>query len=149
MRPSGQRRLVCNLAIRRPSLDAVMLCGGKPPPNQGGFCFEVSTVAVCEILLIGTNGTITCEGESRVVSLENGRVPAHIRKMDRPQIEAAIIMFLIAGGSATFTALMLGYVAHYNFGLSRQQIRTPAVLGAVIIAVLIAVDFFCKRLRRP
>ena len=83
------------------------------------------------------------------MALENGRVRAHIRKMDRPQRETAIIMLLIAGGSATFAALMLGYVAHYDFGLSRQQIRTPAVLGAALIAVLMAVEFFGKRLRKP
>jgi len=69
--------------------------------------------------------------------------------MDRPQIETAVIELLIGGGSATFTALMLGYVAHYDFGLSRQEIRTPAVLGAVIIAVPIAVEFLGKRLRKP
>jgi len=76
-------------------------------------------------------------------------VRAHIRMMDRPQIETAVIELLIGGGSATFTALMLGYVAHYDFGLSRQEIRTPAVLGAVIIAVPIAVEFLGKRLRKP
>lgn len=76
-------------------------------------------------------------------------VRADIRMMDRPQIEAAVIVLLITGGSATFTALMLGYVAHYDFGLSRQEIRTPAMLGAAAIAVLIAVEFFGKELRKP
>ena len=50
-------------------------------------------------------------------------------------------------------AAMLGYIAHYNFGLSRLEIRVPAVVGAIIIAVVIAtsaaIDFFCRRLRKP
>jgi hypothetical protein len=48
---------------------------------------------------------------------------------------------------------MLGYIAHYNFGLSRLEIRIPAVVGAVIIAAviatLVAIDFFSRRLRKP
>ena len=58
-------------------------------------------------------------------------------------------MVLIAGSTAAFAALFLGYVAHYNFGLSREQIRIPAVLAAAIIAVLIAIEFFGKKLRKP
>jgi hypothetical protein len=50
-------------------------------------------------------------------------------------------------------AAMLGYIAHYNFGLSRLEIRIPAVVGAVIIAAviatLVAIDFFSRRLRKP
>jgi hypothetical protein len=38
-------------------------------------------------------------------------------------------------------------------GLSRQEIRTPAVVGAIIIAVVIAtlmaIDFFDRLLRKP
>jgi hypothetical protein len=49
-------------------------------------------------------------------------------------------------------AAMLGYIAHYDFGLSRQEIRTPAVVGAAVIAVVIvtlaALDFFRKRPRK-
>jgi hypothetical protein len=51
--------------------------------------------------------------------------------------------------SATFAALTLAYIAHYEFGLSRQEIRTPAVVGATVIAVLVAVEFFGKKLRKP
>jgi hypothetical protein len=69
--------------------------------------------------------------------------------MDAPQKETAIIMSVIAGGSAAFTAVFIGYVAHYNFGFSREEIRVPAVIGAGIIASLIAVEFFGKKLRKP
>jgi len=69
--------------------------------------------------------------------------------MDASQRETVVIMILIAGGSAAFAALLLGCVAHFDFGLSREQIRLPAVFGAAIIAVLMAVEFFAKGLRRP
>jgi len=75
---------------------------------------------------------------------ERGTVREHVRKMDRPQRETTMIILLIAGGSATLAALVLGYVAHYDFELSRQQIRTPAVLGAVLIGVLMAVEFSAR-----
>jgi hypothetical protein len=50
-------------------------------------------------------------------------------------------------------AAMLGYTAHFNFGLTRQEIRTPAVVGAIVIGAVIvtlmAIDFFSRRLRKP
>jgi hypothetical protein len=52
-------------------------------------------------------------------------------------------------GVAAFTALSLAYIAHYDFGLSREEIRTPAVAAAVVIAMLMAVEFFGKRFRKP
>jgi hypothetical protein len=44
---------------------------------------------------------------------------------------------------------MLGYIAHYNFGAFRLEIRIPAAVGAVIIATPMTIDFFCGRLRKP
>jgi hypothetical protein len=43
-------------------------------------------------------------------------------------------------------ALSLGYIAHYDLGLSRQEIRTPAVVTAAVIALLVAIEFFGKKL---
>ena len=60
-----------------------------------------------------------------------------------------VVSLVMAMGTATGAALSLAYIAHYDFGLSRQQIRTPAVVGAAIIAVLVAVEFFGKKLRKP
>jgi hypothetical protein len=57
----------------------------------------------------------------------------------------AVLMSVVA---AAFTALSLGYIAHYDFGFSREEIRTPAVVGAAVIAVLVAVEFFGKKLRK-
>jgi hypothetical protein len=73
--------------------------------------------------------------------------------MDRRQIDAFAFMIAVTCFTAPMAATMLGYIAHYNFGLSRLEIRIPAVVGAVIIAVviaaLVAIDFFCRRLRKP
>jgi hypothetical protein len=60
-----------------------------------------------------------------------------------------VLNYTMLGAMAATTALSLVYIAHYDFGLSRQQIRTPAVVGAAIIAVLVAVEFFGKKLRKP
>jgi hypothetical protein len=51
--------------------------------------------------------------------------------------------------AAGITALALALIAHYDFDLSREEIRSLAVDGAVVIAVLVAVDFFGKKLRKP
>jgi hypothetical protein len=51
--------------------------------------------------------------------------------------------------AAAFTALWLAYIAHYDLGLSRQEIRTPAVAAAVVIATLMVIEFFGKKWRKP
>jgi hypothetical protein len=55
----------------------------------------------------------------------------------------------MATGAATLVALTLGYVAHYDFGLSPQEIRTPAVMAAAIIGLLLATEYFGKNLGKP
>jgi hypothetical protein len=73
--------------------------------------------------------------------------------MDQRQVDTSAFMVGVTCFTAPMAAAMLGYIAHYNFGLSRQEIRIPAVVGAVIIAAvlvtLIALDFFRKRSRKP
>jgi Kef-type K+ transport system membrane component KefB len=73
--------------------------------------------------------------------------------MDQRQVDASAFMIAITCFTAPMAAAMLGYTAHYNFGLTRQEIRTPAVVGAIliaaVIAALMAIDFFCRRLRKP
>jgi hypothetical protein len=51
--------------------------------------------------------------------------------------------------SAAFTAFSLGYIAHYDFGLSREEIRGAAMVGAGVIAALVAIEFFGEKLRKP
>jgi hypothetical protein len=73
--------------------------------------------------------------------------------MDQRQINVFASIIAVTCFTAPMAAAMLGYIAHYDFGLTRQEIRTPALVGAIIIAVviatLVAVDFLSKRLHRP
>jgi hypothetical protein len=59
------------------------------------------------------------------------------------------LTYLMAMRTATEAALTLVYVAHYDFGLSRQEIRAPALVAAVVIAVSVTVEFFGKKLAKP
>jgi hypothetical protein len=46
---------------------------------------------------------------------------------------------------AGYVAFMLGYVALYDFGLSREVASSAAMIAAIRIAALVAVDLFKKR----
>jgi hypothetical protein len=59
-----------------------------------------------------------------------------------------ILNIVMAMSTASAIALSLAYIAHYDFGLSRQEIRTPAVVAAAVIAALVTVEFFGKKLRK-
>jgi hypothetical protein len=54
---------------------------------------------------------------------------------------AAIVGALLAAG-------LLGYVAHYGLGLSRQEIRAEALFAASVFGGLVAVEFFSQNCRR-
>ncbi|MET4275902.1 MULTISPECIES: hypothetical protein [unclassified Bradyrhizobium] len=73
--------------------------------------------------------------------------------MDQRQVDASAIMIALTFFTAPMAAAMLGYTAHYHFGLTRQEIRTLAIIGAITIAIavatLMAIDFFYRRLRKP
>jgi hypothetical protein len=60
-------------------------------------------------------------------------------------IVSRIVDFLIAIGAASLIALSLGFFAHYVFGVSRLDIRTAALMGAAIFAVLMAPVWFGKK----
>ena len=60
-----------------------------------------------------------------------------------------LLTIIIAVGAAGFIAVTLGCVAHYDFGLSREQIRSDAMLAAILIAALVALDFLGKKSDRP
>jgi hypothetical protein len=68
--------------------------------------------------------------------------------MESGPSELAILRWFAAIGTIV-TALSMGYIAHYEFGFSRQEIRTPAVVGAAVIGLLVATDYFGKKLRKP
>jgi hypothetical protein len=61
----------------------------------------------------------------------------------------SVLSFVMSVVLAAVTALSLAYIAHYDFGLSREEIRTLAVVGAVVIAASVAIEFFGKKLRKP
>ena len=60
-----------------------------------------------------------------------------------------VMRIMMSGVTASAVAFWLAYIAHYDFGLSRQEIRTPAVVGAVVIAALVTIEFFGKKLAKP
>jgi hypothetical protein len=69
--------------------------------------------------------------------------------MTDDRFERITIVVMCSGAAAFLVAATLGYIAHYDFGLSRQEIRIPAVTGAAIIALLVATEYFGKKLRKP
>ena len=54
-----------------------------------------------------------------------------------------------AGVSALVVAFLLGYAAHHDWGLSRVTIRTDALLAALLLGTLVAIDMFGEKLRKP
>ena len=53
-----------------------------------------------------------------------------------------IVTIASAVGVAAYLAIAAAYVAHYQLGFSPQEIRGAAVLIAVAVGSLIAIDFF-------
>lgn len=49
---------------------------------------------------------------------------------------------------AAYVAITLGYVALYNLGLSGEDVRGAAMIIAVLIAAVVAMDFFSKKVRK-
>ena len=60
-----------------------------------------------------------------------------------------IANFLIALGMASMIAFTLGLAAHYLFGLSRLNIRTSALSGAGIAALVLSLLVATGWLERP
>jgi membrane protease YdiL (CAAX protease family) len=71
---------------------------------------------------------------------------AHIREMGT-RVDRALL-FLMSVITAAITALALALVAHFDFGLSREEIRSAAMVGAGVVTMLVAVEFFGKKLRK-
>jgi len=57
--------------------------------------------------------------------------------------------FAVSASVAAMAALTVGHIAHYDLGISRHEIRIQAIIGAGIIALLVATEFFGKKLRKP
>jgi hypothetical protein len=65
------------------------------------------------------------------------------------QIISRIIRFLFVVSTATAVALVVGDVSHYDLGFSSADIRMSSLIGAAIVALLLASDYFEKGLRKP
>lgn len=50
---------------------------------------------------------------------------------------------------AAYVAITLGYVALYNFGLTGEDVRGAAMIIAVLIAAMVAIDFSVRSCARP
>jgi hypothetical protein len=72
----------------------------------------------------------------------------HVDRMETGPVEAAILQWLAAAG-AIVAAFSVGYVAHYDFGISIHEIRVAAAIGASTIGALLAIEYFGRKLRRP
>jgi hypothetical protein len=58
------------------------------------------------------------------------------------------IGFLVRSGvSALVVAFLLAYSAHYEWGLSRGDIRFSALLAALIVGMLVAIDHNLRKLK--
>ena len=58
------------------------------------------------------------------------------------------LLFLMSVITAAITALALALIAHYDFGLSREEIRGAAMVGAGVISALVVIEVFGKKLRK-
>jgi hypothetical protein len=54
----------------------------------------------------------------------------------------------MAVNAAATSALALAYIAHNDFGLTPREIRTRALVAASVIAALVVIEFFGKKLRK-
>jgi hypothetical protein len=62
---------------------------------------------------------------------------------------AELLAVLLSVATAVTAALTAGYTARYDLGLAPQQIRTQAVIVAIVIGLLLAIDHYGKKLRKP
>jgi hypothetical protein len=66
--------------------------------------------------------------------------------MDPTSIRLRTLLGIFA--AAVVTAAALRHVVHVDVGLSREAIRGDALIAAGLIAALIAIEFFGRRLRK-
>ena len=64
-------------------------------------------------------------------------------------ILSKIAGLVVSASAAALAAFTVGHIAHYDLGVSRQEIRTPALISAALIAALLAIEYFGKKLRKP
>ncbi|MBR0965041.1 hypothetical protein JQ554_14025 [Bradyrhizobium diazoefficiens] len=78
---------------------------------------------------------------------KHDRVPLFTGERSGPS-DTTVFRWLAAIGTIV-TPAWVAFFAHYEFGLSRQEIRTPALAGAAIIGLLMATEIVVETLRKP
>jgi hypothetical protein len=69
--------------------------------------------------------------------------------MMRPDPAEIAIARCVFAFSTIVIALTLSYVAHYEIGLSEQDIRDIALTGAIFMGLILAIEYFGEKLRKP
>ena len=59
-----------------------------------------------------------------------------------------VVRVVMSRVGAAAVALSLAYIAHYDYGFSREEIRAAALIGAGFILTLVAGEFFVETLRK-
>jgi hypothetical protein len=60
-----------------------------------------------------------------------------------------VITFAVIAGSAALVAFTLGYVAHYDIGLTRIEIRHSALIATALIAMLLGTELLRRYWHKP
>jgi hypothetical protein len=60
-----------------------------------------------------------------------------------------VLAVLLSVAATVTAALTAGYTARHDLGFSPQQIRAQAVVIAIVIGLLLAIDHYGKKLRKP
>jgi hypothetical protein len=82
-------------------------------------------------------------------SMMPGKVAAATKKLNPgDKVIDRSLSFLLYVATAAFTAVTFAYIAHFEFGLAREQIRTCAVIAASVGVALVVIRFFGKKLRK-
>lgn len=67
--------------------------------------------------------------------------------MEAEPATTAVFQWL-AAVAAIAVALLGGYVAHNDFGISFNEIRIGAAIGASTIITLLVIEYFARKLRK-
>ena len=70
-------------------------------------------------------------------------------KMMNPVSRKTAVFLWYAFVGAAITAIALGYIAYFDLGLTQEKIRIVCLFGASLIGILIATEYFGKKLRKP
>jgi hypothetical protein len=129
------------------------LDGGESGVSEkSGRCFVTRQRAVQEISLLLPSRRSESAASSVNLLTSVDRDPDYRREQWTwmRKMESRFDMVTIASAVcvAGYVAIALGYVSIYDLGLSREQVRDGAMIVAILVAALVAIDFFGKRLRK-